>query len=127
MHQIKIAFISCFTVLFLGIAAIQANAQQVVTIQPVKPLPGYKVTITYHPNSPSAKIKEPDSLKLIFSFAPNQFSQPKKFNMRKTSAGWTAHVPLSKHFQYASFYFKAGKQTDKNTEGHQYGLLLMKW
>lgn len=112
-----------FAIFFMTAITFQAKAQQeTVTMQPQKPTQGSTVTITYHPDSPNAKIQSPDSLKLIFSLAPHQISQPKKYDMTKTPDGWTATVSLSKQFQAAGFYFKSGDKTDKNINGHQFRL-----
>jgi thiol-disulfide isomerase/thioredoxin len=127
MRLFKSAFISLSTIIFLCITSVQTKAQQqTVTIQPEKPAPGDTVTITYHPDSTEAAIKSPDSLKLVFSYEPHRFSQPGKFSMKKAAAGWTTDVPLPKQFDFGSFYFKSGQQTDKNMDGHQYELFAYK-
>jgi thiol-disulfide isomerase/thioredoxin len=127
MRLFKTAFISFFTIIFLSPVSSKIKAQQkTITIQPKKPAPGDTATITYHPDSPDAAIKSPDSLKLVFSFDPHRFSQPDKFDMKKTVAGWVAVVPLSKQFDFGSFYFKSGQKTDKNMAGHQYELFVYK-
>jgi thiol-disulfide isomerase/thioredoxin len=119
-------FISFFTLLLICSISAQLKAQQkTVTIQPEKPTPGDTVTITYHTESPSAKIKSPDSLKLIFSYPPS-ISQPKIYEMEKDSNGWTINVPLSKHFTFNSFDFKSGKMVDKNKHLHLYDFFAYK-
>jgi thiol-disulfide isomerase/thioredoxin len=127
MRFFKSTLIAFSTVIFLCFFSSRVMAQQkTVTIQPEKPAPGDTVTITYHPNSPDAAIKSPGHIELLFSFAPFQYSQPYHFDMQKTDSGWTAEVPLSKQFKYASFHFSSGKEVDKNIDGHEYELFAYK-
>ncbi len=126
MNSTKATFISLFTLLLGCAISVQVKAQQkTVTMQPEKPAPGDTVTITYHPDSPDAAIKSPDSLKLVFSFS-FAVNLPRKYDMKRTSGGWVTSIPLSKHFTFDSFYFKSGKKTDKNTIGHLYELFAYK-
>lgn len=104
----------------LSVTSSALAQKQTVTIQPEKPQQGETVTITYHPDSPDAKITSPDSLKLVLSYAPYLYSIPDEFEMNKTENGWATGFELSENFAFATFYFKSGEKTDKNAEGHEY-------
>src|SRR5699024_2571309 len=94
-------------------------AQQTVTITPEKPQPGETVIITYHPDAPDAKITNPDSLKLVWSYKPYLFSLPDEMEMKKNGMEWSTHFELSELTPFVRFYFKSGEKTDKNIDSLQ--------
>ncbi len=118
---------SKFWAISLGILFGFTNAlaqQRPVTITPEKPEPGDQVTISYNPQAAAAKIKHPDSLKLVFGDLSSFHQLPNQLTMKQISEGWSTSFQVPEYAVFSSFYFKSGKKTDKGPDNHSYEILV---
>ncbi len=116
-------FGSLFVSLLISFSTVVAQ-QNAVTIRPAKPTIGDTITVIYHPQAPDAKIKNPNSLSLVFGEYSSFHQQPPELSMEKDGKSWTVSWPVSQNATFSTFYFKSDSKTDKGPQGHIYEILI---
>jgi len=109
----------CFVLMLPMLALLQAKGQA-VTIKPAMPHRGDKVTITYDPAAPDAKINaSAQAVTVVFSYS-TFYDLPYKMPLKKEGAIWTATFTAGRFATFATFYLQSGELIQQPTADKQY-------
>ncbi|MDZ7660608.1 redoxin domain-containing protein [Fodinibius sp.] len=112
------------TLLMIFLPVISAVAQQSpITITPEKPTAGDTIEVYYNPSAEMANISNPNNLTLVFGHS-NFYELPDDLDMKQQGDRWSVSWKVPNYAEFASFYFKSDKKTDKGVGDHLYEMYV---
>ncbi|MBV7532895.1 TlpA disulfide reductase family protein [Chitinophaga sp. sic0106] len=115
-------------VLLLVMTAVITNSfgQQSVTISPIHPERGQRVTVTFDPTVAGNGIPaDAKAVTLVFSYS-NFYNLPWRIKMEKAGSKWTTSFVLADYTVFATFYLESGEQVNKPAKDQHYEVAVYK-